>query len=61
MRNFGRKIRSANNNAPQAKVFDIEILQSKPFELSRLAGFVDGHDDIFDVLSHSQQENNLRS
>ena len=51
-----RKIRNANNNVPRSKVFDISLLQKKPFELSRLEGFVDGHDDIFDVLATAPQE-----
>ena len=54
--NTMRKIRNANNNVPRSKVFDISLLQKKPFELSRLEGFVDGHDDIFDVLATAPQE-----
>ncbi|MFK7839581.1 MAG: hypothetical protein AB8B83_04560 [Bdellovibrionales bacterium] len=59
-----RKIRSsnANNNVPTSKVFDINLLENRPFELSRLEGFVDGHDDIFDVLSQKQpKEQNSHS
>lgn len=56
MRNFGRKIRTANNNAPQPMVFNIDLLDRKPFELSRLDGFVDGKEDIFDVLSKDHKE-----
>jgi len=51
-----RNIRNANNNVPTNKVFDVNLLQTKPFELSRLKGFVDGHDDIFDVLATTPQE-----
>ena len=51
-----RKIKNANNNVPTSKVFDIELLKRKPFELSRLEGFVDGHDDIFDVLADQKQQ-----
>jgi hypothetical protein len=51
-----RKYDSANGNNSQSKVFDIDLLKRKPFELSRLEGFVDGHDDIFDVLTEHKQE-----
>jgi len=51
-----RKIRNANNNIPTSKVFDVNLLRSKPFELSRLEGFVDGEDDIFDILATKPQE-----
>ena len=51
-----RKFDSANGNNSQSKVFDIDLLKRKPFELSRLEGFVEGHDDIFDVLSDQKQE-----
>ena len=54
MRNF----KSANTNSESSKVFDIDLLKTKPFELSRLQGFVDGEDDIFDVLS--AKDNNKR-
>lgn len=57
MMKFGRKIRSANNNIPRPSIFDLNRLERKPFELSRLEGFVDGNDDIFDVLSSKSKEN----
>jgi len=58
MKNFGKKIRTANNNSPKPRIFDIHNLDRKPFELSRLEGFVDGSDDIFDVLGQNKQEQN---
>ena len=51
-----RKIKTANNNQSSGKVFDINLLQKRPFELSRLEGFVDGKDDIFDVLSGDKRD-----
>lgn len=51
-----RKFDTANGNNSQSKVFDIDLLKRKPFELSRLEGFVEGHDDIFDVLYDQKQE-----
>ena len=60
MRKFGTKIRSANNNSPKPSVFDINRLTRKPFELSRLQGFVDGHDDIFDVLADKPMHSTMR-
>jgi len=56
MKKFGTKIKSANNNAPKTSVFDIEHLTKKPFALSRLEGFIEGNQDIFDVLSSEQKE-----
>lgn len=53
-----RKHRTANNNSPKPTVFDISLLDRRAFELSRLKGFVDGEDDIFDVLSQDHQEKN---
>ncbi len=49
-----------NNNTIQSKVFDISILERKAFELSRLNDFVDGHDDIFDVLHSDQNQQHHR-
>lgn len=51
-----RKIRTANNNAPKPQVFNVERLRGKAFQLSRLQAFIDGHDDIFDVLADTHQE-----
>jgi len=58
MMKFGRKIKSANNNAPNPTVFDIERLAHKPFALSRLEAFIDGNEDIFDVLASEPKETN---
>ena len=51
-----RNVKTANNNQSESKVFDINLLKRKPFELSRLQGFVDGEDDIFDVLAGETEE-----
>ena len=51
-----RKIETANTNSSESKVFDVNLLTREPFELSRLEGFVDGNDDIFDVLANKRQE-----
>lgn len=54
-----RKMTTANTNKVNSKVFDIDLLNRKTFELSRLEGFVDGTDDIFDVLA-TQQEQSIK-
>lgn len=51
-----RKLKTANANSSKSKVFDLNLLSREPFELSRLEGFVDGNDDIFDVLANKMQE-----
>lgn len=51
-----RKLETANTNSLKSKVFNISLLTREPFELSRLEGFVDGSDDIFDVLANKMQE-----
>lgn len=51
-----RKVTTANTNKVESRVFDIALLTREPFELSRLEGFVDGKEDIFDVLSSQSKE-----
>ena len=51
-----RKLETANTNQSESKVFNINLLTREPFELSRLEGFVEGQDDIFDVLDRKVQK-----
>ena len=49
---FGNKPRSN-------KIFDISLLDRRAFELSRLEDFVEGKDDIFDVLGQEDSSANI--